>query len=540
MRAWLLGVLLALVVVFAVVLAVVFLRAGGRGGVETGESTSVTTTSQAGGGAGSGSTASTSTLPPTTTTVATMTTTGIEPSDIRVPGTHYGPINTEFAGLTMFRGNGSRTYYGEGPVPADPTVLWTFGPMYGESTYHGEPFTWTGTGWTGQPAVIERPDGRTWVIFGAYDKYIHFLDAATGQKVYPSFQGGNIFKGSITVDPDGYPLVFMGCRDNEWKVIAIDREKPTQLWHMHAADVEIVWNNDWDGNAVIRNDYAFVPGENSHFFIVKLNRGYNAEGLVTVDPQIVLDFPGWTDALFAAIGDQETSIENSPALVGDRVYFANSGGLVHGLDVSATLRQMAPGEAPPSGRDAFPQTFQWWDGDDTDASIVVDEEGFLYLGIELQRFLPRAGEVGQVVKVDPRRNGAGENPVIWSVAVTEIADEGLSGVWATPCLYRDMVYVPTHSGVLLGIDRFTGEIRWRKPFTTHAWSSAVVVDAVLIVADNRGTIHAYDVSDTAVDPPEIWTLQIPTGGAFESTPAVWKGRIYIGCRDGYFYCIGDQ
>jgi outer membrane protein assembly factor BamB len=201
---------------------------------------------------------------------------------------------------------------------------------------------------------------------------------------------------------------------------------------------------------------------------------------------------------------------------------------------------MAPGEAPPSGRDAFPQTFQWWDGDDTDASIVVDEEGFLYLGIELQRFLPRAGEVGQVVKVDPRRNGAGENPVIWSVAVTEIADEGLSGVWATPCLYRDMVYVPTHSGVLLGIDRFTGEIRWRKPFTTHAWSSAVVVDAVLIVADNRGAIHAYDVSDTAVDPPEIWTLQIPTGGAFESTPAVWKGRIYIGCRDGYFYCIGDQ
>lgn len=94
-----------------------------------------------------------------------------------------------------------------------------------------------------------------------------------------------------------------------------------------------------------------------------------------------------------------------------------------------------------------------------------------------------------------------------------------------------MVYVPTHSGALLGIDRFTSAIRSRRPFTTHAWSGAVV-DAVLIVADNRGAIHAYDVTDTAIDQPEIWTLQIPTGGAFESTPAVWKGRIYIGCRDG--------
>lgn len=56
--------------------------------------------------------------------------------------------------------------------------------------------------------------------------------------------------------------------------------------------------------------------------------------------------------------------------------------------MSATLRELEPGEDPPSGRDAFPETFHWWDGDDTDASVVVDDEGFLYVGIELQRFLP--------------------------------------------------------------------------------------------------------------------------------------------------------
>ena len=29
-------------------------------------------------------------------------------------------------------------------------------------------------------------------------------------------------------------------------------------------------------------------------------------------------------------------------------------------------------------------------------------------------------------------------------------------------------------------------------------------------------------------------------GAFESTPTLWNGRVYVGCRDGWFYCLGDK
>jgi len=97
------------------------------------------------------------------------------------------------------------------------------------------------------------------------------------------------------------------------------------------------------------------------------------------------------------------------------LYFSNSGGLIHGLDVSATLKQLAPGEEPPSGRAAFPEVFSYWDGDDTDSSIVVDDQGYLYVGIELQRFLPRAKQVGQIIKLDPRKNKPGEDPLVWSV-----------------------------------------------------------------------------------------------------------------------------
>ena len=37
-----------------------------------------------------------------------------------------GPINTKFPGLTTFRGNASRSYYGEGPLPKHPEILWRY------------------------------------------------------------------------------------------------------------------------------------------------------------------------------------------------------------------------------------------------------------------------------------------------------------------------------------------------------------------------------------------------------------------------------
>ncbi|MBN1629282.1 MAG: hypothetical protein JW990_05950, partial [Thermoleophilia bacterium] len=342
-----------------------------------------------------------------------------EPGDVRVAGTFYGPIQTSFEGLSMFRGNASRTYYGEGPVPAAPKVLWRFGPMSGSSTDGAKTSSWTGTGWTGQPCVFER-DGKTWVVFGAYDYKIHFLDGATGDELLPPFKGNDIFKGSVVVDPDGYPLIYMGCRDNKWRIIAIDREKPTELFNLDAdALPRQIWNDDWDSSVVIRNDYAFEGGENGHFYILKLNRGYDSAGKVTVEPQIVLDFPAWTQTLIDKNGSKDVGVENSPCLVGDRVYFANSGGLIKGLDVSATLRELAPGEAPPVGADAYPEVFHYWIGGDVDATIVADEEGFLYVAQHSDNTYARSSaskerqaKVGQVMKLDPRKNGEGQTPLV--------------------------------------------------------------------------------------------------------------------------------
>ena len=48
---------------------------------------------------------------------------------------------------------------------------------------------------------------------------------------------------------------------------------------------------------LVIDDYLFEGGENRQFHVVKLNRGYGADGIVQVDPELVFNAPGWDDEL---------------------------------------------------------------------------------------------------------------------------------------------------------------------------------------------------------------------------------------------------
>jgi hypothetical protein len=426
-------------------------------------------------------------------------------------------------GLFTFRGNPTRTYYGRGPIPAAPRAVWQYpgAGMCSVSEDKGEIAQWCGTGWTGEPAVFER-DGRTWLVFGAYDRAVHFLDAATGQDILPAFPTGDLIKGSVTVDPHGFPLVYVGSRDGFFRVLAFDRDQPTELWRLSANTVSPTkWNDDWDGSGLVLGDYLFEGGENSQMHVVKLNRGVGPDGKVAVAPELVWNAPGWDDELVDAVGN-EVSIENSVAVFGDTLYFANSGGLVQGWDISG----LRTGGGPPT------RVFRFWTGEDTDASVVVDEQGMLYVGSEWEKHNPRAAEVGQMLKLDPRQP---DNPLVWSQK-----DNGQekSGVWGTPGLVGDLVIYTTYSGRAVGLDRASGAVRWEKRLPAPLMGSPSIVDGIWFQGDCSGTLHAYDVRDTRVDPPELW--QVALGSCIESTPAVWNGRLYVGTRGGFVYGIADQ
>jgi hypothetical protein len=434
------------------------------------------------------------------------------------------PYGEKVPGLLTFRGNPTRTYYGTGPIPrGEPDRRWQYpesGGLCGKSSDAKGERVWCGTGWTGQPAVFER-DGRTWVVFGAYDYGIHFLDAETGRQLLPTFRTGDIIKGSVTVDPDGYPLVYSGSRDNYFRILAVDRGRPTELWKLSATAVSpTMWNNDWDGAALVIDDYLFLGGENSQFHIVKLNRSYGSDGRVRVRPKLVFNAPGWDSQLLRDLPDENVSIENSVTVVGDTVYFANSGGLVQGWDIGG----LKDGRKPE-------RVFRFWTGDDTDATIVADESGALYVGVEYERRTERSRQVGQLLKLDPSKPG---DPVVWS-----IGDRGglPAGVWGTPALYRDIAIFDTTGGDVLGVDRSTGDVRWKlRTAGGQTWQSPVVVDGVLVIGDCTGFLHAYNVADTYAAPTRLWSKKV--GGCVESTPAVWKGRLYFGTRAGAVMSLG--
>jgi outer membrane protein assembly factor BamB len=428
----------------------------------------------------------------------------------------------EAPGLLTFRGGPTRSYYGEGPLPENPEVLWSYpadsGGMCAESSVGSETKVWCGTGWTGQPSVFER-DGRTWVVFGAYDRHIHFVDYETGEDILPPFPTGDIIKGSVSIDGEGLPLVYSGSRDNKLHVIAIDRPEATELWTLDAQAVSpTMWNDDWDGSPLVLGDYLYEGGENSQFHIVKLNRSTDAEGKVQVAPELVFNTPGWDDELLSSLNTRQNdvSIENSVAYHEGVVYFSNSGGLVQGWDVSG----LADGIEPT-------RVLRYWTGDDVDASIVIDDEGFLYVGVENERGNARAQEVGQLIKLDPRQP---DNPLVWS-----LKDPG--GFWTTPALHKDIVIAASDGGTVYGVDRQTGAVRWQFELPPPTWQSAVIVDDVLVQGDCNGTLHGYDVSDTGVQPTELWSVNLE--GCVESTPAVWKGRLFVGARGGRFYAVGD-
>jgi PQQ enzyme repeat len=445
------------------------------------------------------------------------------------PPSSDGPINTAYPGLTTFRGNSSRSYYGRGPVPARPAVVWRYPPsggMCSRSRDLHQTSLWCGTGWTGQPNVIAAASGPPEVRIGAYDGRYHFLDGRSGEPVRPDLVTGDLAKGSATTDPDGYPLFYAGSRDNRLRVVAMDRHVPTVLWQLNAKTSvpNPLWNDDWDGAPLIVGDYLLEGGENSWFYVVRLHRGYGADGRVTVDPSIVLTVPGYDDRLLADLPDEDVSIESSVAFRGGVAYFANSGGLVQGWDISDVLR----------GGTRATRVFRFWTGDDTDASVVIDDRGSLYVGSELQRFDARSRRIGQLMKLDPSRPS---HPLVWSVPITQKHD-GLGGVWATPAISGGMVYEATNAGDLLGVDAGDGTVRWRIRLPGPTWSSPVPIGDVLLQGDCAGVLHAYDISRPRTRPPELWALRI--GGCIESTPAVWRDRIYVGTRAGGFYGIGER
>ena len=132
---------------------------------------------------------------------------------------------TALEGVLTFRGGNLRQNgaYGSAALEArDFKVLWSRRIGAIDSGYT----RWTGVGWTGQPVLVRWPedlrrgmnidaafqsrDDLVEGIYGTLDGNIYFFEAGTGKPTRPPIKLGFPIKGSVSVDPRGYPLLYVG------------------------------------------------------------------------------------------------------------------------------------------------------------------------------------------------------------------------------------------------------------------------------------------------------------------------------------------
>ena len=176
-----------------------------------------------------------------------------------------------------------------------PAVLWRFpksGSLCSPSTDEKGTRIWCGTGWTGQPAVFER-DGRTWVVVRRL-RPRRPLPRRRDRRAHPArLPDRRHHQGLGHRRPRRLPARLLRLAR---QLLPRHRHRPRQADRAveavgHAVS-PTMWNDDWDGAGLVIDDYLFEGGENSQFHIVKLNRGYDADGKVTVDAEAGVPRPG--------------------------------------------------------------------------------------------------------------------------------------------------------------------------------------------------------------------------------------------------------
>ena len=447
------------------------------------------------------------------------------------------PLNQGFRGVTCFRGNAQRNYYGEGPAPRGHVrTLWR-AAIGGDPT---EP-NWNGIGWTGQPLIVEWPrEVRRWmnfltgegpereVIVGALDGQVHFFDADTGKRSRKALalKPRNPIKGTVSVDPRGYPLLYVGtglARSRAgFRVFSLLDFRELLLEPGRRKDAPRRWPS-FDSNALVLRDHVFVPGENGIFHDLRLNARWEPDtGALEIAPET------------SRVWLTSAGVESSLAVWEDYAYCADNRGALWRISLddpteTKKLRSL---------------------GDDADSTITFDDDGSFYVGIEVDR---RGRGNGTLYKLR-----APEGELVWRWDFPATAGPSRDpmhkingGILSTPAVWPEggLVFVTTahdgktNRGRLVALDRETGQIRWQLKLRGYSWSSPVVVDGVVVAADSRGSVYLRDAAtgetlleDENGQPREY----LDVGGTVESSPVVWEGRIYLGVRGGALVCLGES
>ncbi len=261
-------------------------------------------------------------------------------------------------GITTFGGNNYRNSFAYGTATITDKRLreqWT--------KTIGALGNWSGTGWTGQPLIVQWPvetvavmnvkqsfkDAAlplTEVIYAAMDGNIYFLDLETGSATRDPINTGFIQKGTACLDPRGYPLLFVG------QGIPVDNDEgnPSSYVRVYSLisgeQIEQFGGFDWfarrkwqayDGSPMIANDTLVYGGENGIFYTVKLNAQFDvAAGTVSIDPDGLIKsrYEGSGYSRDDTTGARWFGMESSVSAFRNYAFFTDNGGRLQCVDLN--------------------------------------------------------------------------------------------------------------------------------------------------------------------------------------------------------------
>ncbi|BDG04404.1 outer membrane protein assembly factor BamB family protein [Anaeromyxobacter oryzae] len=449
---------------------------------------------------------------------------------------------TEVDGVLTFRGGPTRSGGATGTrhlAERRLEVAWRF------KTSAGGPHWGGGAGWTGEPVVVRWPDvvrhsmpalgtrradgNLVEVIQGSLDGNVYFLDLRTGKPTRPPIRTGNPIKGSVSLDARGWPLLFVGqgipaarpiglrvySLVSGEEVFFLAGRDPAARRHWGAFDSSGLLNRE--------TDTYLVGGENGIVYLLELHTDFDPIALsIKVAPRVVR-------YRFRDPRTVREGIESSLAVYRNLVFLADNSGTIQALDL-ATFRPAWVFEA----------------GDDTDASLVLDEEPggpVLYTASEVD-------EQGETGFARLRKLDALTGAVRWEKDVACRADHTSAhptdaGVFATPVVGRDdladrVVFTLSRCperGTVLALAKADGRELWRRGLRTDAWSSPTAVrdretgKTWLLQADRSGRLLLLDAADGAV------AFTLPLDGTVEASPAVYDDIAVVGTRAGTIYGV---
>lgn len=483
-----------------------------------------------------------------------------------------GPIR-----FGTFLGDGKRRTYGEGAAPRALNLIWKVKLGSGTTARKADnkPVSWSGNGWTGQCTVVREGD-RDYLLVGAYDHNLHRIDAQTGQVIWES-AWDDVIKGTNTVFVNPHPtgdedriVVVAGSRRGSKYAVGDPRIAPfkavsfatgRELWRFPIPKTP-QYSQDVDSSSLLVGDTLYVPVEPG--YVYALDPSKTTPWMDWLSPVVKAQSPPlWTEADVAAhpdTGGANIAVEASVSRIGSVLYQPTGAGHIYGLRI--------------------PDLKVVWDfrtGSDIDGTAAVTLDDKLVCTVEKQYI---AGQGGAMM-LDPSK--APEQALVWyfptpdrgmgewkggSVGSAAINDEtnrdGSRPALAAFTSVDGNLYVisqDTMTGATVPRFDATGAYPtpvqvFRGPIGGSISTPAFVGDTI-VAAGYGNTVHLFRVTYTpagqggaGVELPARdgtrWNVSIKqvstfkAGGAFEATPLVWNGRVYIGCRDGYLYCLGDR